>query len=86
MVQSPNFFGIVEDIKTVAEKARNAGALSIAVCDPISLAILESPGSLGADIAVGEGQPLGLPMSFGGPLLGYFAVKSLLFAVCRAEL
>lgn len=75
VVQSPNFFGIVEDIKTVAEKARNAGALSIAVCDPISLAILESPGSLGADIAVGEGQPLGLPMSFGGPLLGYFAVK-----------
>lgn len=75
IIQSPNFFGIVEDIKSIAEKAKEVGALTIAVCDPISLAVLESPGSLGADIAVGEAQPLGIPLSFGGPLLGYFAVK-----------
>lgn len=75
VIQSPNFFGIVEDIKEMAEKAKKAGALTIAVCDPISLAVLEAPGSLGADIAVGEAQPLGNPMNFGGPLLGYFAVK-----------
>jgi glycine dehydrogenase subunit 1 len=76
VVQSPNFFGIIEDIKTISQKAKAADALLIAVCDPISLGILESPGALGADIAVGEAQPLGNPMNFGGPLLGYFAVKS----------
>lgn len=76
VVQSPNFFGIVEDIKAASEKAKAAGALMIAVCDPISLGVLEAPGALGADIAVGEAQPLGNAMNFGGPLLGYFAVKS----------
>lgn len=76
VVQSPNFFGIVEDIKTISQKAKEAGALLIAVCDPISLGVLEAPGALGADIAVGEAQPLGNLMNFGGPLLGYFAVKS----------
>lgn len=75
VVQSPNFFGILEDIKSVSEKAKEKRALLICVCDPISLAVFEAPGSLGADIAVGEAQPLGIPMSFGGPLLGYFAVK-----------
>ena len=75
VVQSPNFFGIVEDIKAVSEKAKEVDALLIAVCDPISLGVFESPGKLGADIAVGEAQPLGNPMNFGGPLLGYFAVK-----------
>ncbi len=76
VIQSPNFFGLLEDIKAVSEKAKAAGALLIAVCDPISLGIFESPGALGADIAVGEGQPLGNAMNFGGPLLGYFAVKA----------
>lgn len=76
VLQSPNFFGIIEDIKTVSEKAKEKGALVIAICDPISLGVFESPGVLGADIAIGEAQPLGNPMSFGGPLLGYFAVKS----------
>ncbi len=76
VVQSPNFFGIVEDIKAASQKAKSVGALLIAVCDPISLGVLESPGALGADIAVGEAQPLGNAMNFGGPLLGYFAVKS----------
>ncbi len=76
VIQSPNFFGILEDIKVVSEKAKAVGALLIAVCDPISLGVFESPGALGADIAVGEGQPLGNAMNFGGPLLGYFAVKA----------
>ncbi len=75
-IQSPNFFGILEDIKAVSHTAKEVGALLIAVCDPISLGVFESPGALGADIAVGEAQPLGNPMNFGGPLLGYFAVKS----------
>ena len=86
VVQSPNFFGILEDIKSVSEKAKEKRALLICVCDPISLAVFEAPGSLGADIAVGEAQPLGIPMSFGGPLLGYFAVKNRLSAVCREGL
>ena len=75
-IQSPNFFGILEDIKALSQKVKEVGALLIAVCDPISLGVFESPGELGADIAVGEAQPLGNPMNFGGPLLGYFAVKS----------
>lgn len=75
VIQSPNFFGIIEDLKSVSEKAKEVDALLIAVCDPISLGVFESPGKLGADIAVGEAQPLGNPMNFGGPLLGYFAVK-----------
>ncbi|MGI6084520.1 MAG: aminomethyl-transferring glycine dehydrogenase subunit GcvPA [Acetivibrionales bacterium] len=76
VVQSPNFFGILEDIKAVSQQAKEFEALLIAVCDPISLGVFESPGESGADIAVGEAQPLGNPMNFGGPLLGYFAVKS----------
>lgn len=76
VVQSPNFFGILEDIKAASEKAKAVGALMIAVCDPISLGVFEAPGVLGADIAVGEAQPLGNAMNYGGPLLGYFAVKN----------
>lgn len=76
VIQSPNFFGIMEDIKAASEKAKEAGALTIAVCDPISLGVFEAPGNLGTDIAAGEAQPLGNPMNFGGPLLGYFAVKN----------
>lgn len=76
VIQSPNFFGILEDLNALSEKAKKVGALLIAVCDPVSLGVFESPGALGADIAVGEAQPLGNPMNFGGPLLGYFAVKN----------
>ena len=71
--------GMMVDDATLVKvllKAKEVGALLIAVCDPISLGMFESPGALGADIAVGEAQPLGNPMNFGGPLLGYFAVKS----------
>ena len=72
-VQSPNYFGIVEDIKAASETAHGVEALVVAVCDPIALAVLESPGNLGADIAVGEAQPLGMPLLFGGPYAGYMA-------------
>jgi glycine dehydrogenase subunit 1 len=73
VVQSPNFFGIIEDIKPIAELVHRNKALLIVCVDPISLAILESPGTLGADIVVGEGQSLGNSLSFGGPYLGFFA-------------
>lgn len=72
-VQSPNYFGIVEDIEAASEAAHGVDALAVAVCDPISLAVLESPGNLGADVAVGEAQPLGMPLLFGGPYAGYMA-------------
>ncbi len=75
-VQFPNFFGIVEDLSDVAEKAHAAGALLVAVVpEPISLGILNPPGNWGADIAVGEGLSLGLPVSFGGPTLGIFTAR-----------
>src|SRR5215218_5909470 len=74
-VQSPNYFGVVEDIGAASEAAHAVEALSVAVCDPISLSILEAPGNLGADVAVGEAQPLGMPLMFGGPYAGYMATK-----------
>jgi len=74
-VQSPNFFGVVEDIEAASEVAHGVDALAVAVCDPISLAVLESPGNLGADVAVGETQSLGMPLLFGGPYAGYMATK-----------
>jgi len=75
IVQSPNFFGVIEDLKETSEYAKDAGALSIACVDPISLGILTPPGQCGVDIAVGEGQPLGSSLSFGGPHFGFLAVK-----------
>ncbi len=79
--QQPNFFGLLESPQAIHVAAHAAGALAIAVCDPIALALLEPPGrpsgadSAGADLVVGEAQCLGNPMSFGGPLLGYFAAR-----------
>jgi glycine dehydrogenase subunit 1 len=78
VVQSPNFFGILEDVAAAAELAHAAGALLVVVSDPVNLGVLEGPGRLGADIVVGEGQGLGVPMSFGGPNLGVFAARSAL--------
>jgi glycine dehydrogenase subunit 1 len=77
-LQHPNFFGLLEDVKAAAALIHGAGALLVAGCNPIALGILESPGALGADIAAGEGQPLGLPLGFGGPYLGFMACKAAL--------
>jgi glycine dehydrogenase subunit 1 len=73
LVQTPNFFGCIEDIQAAADLAHAQGALLITAVDPVSLGLLEAPGNLGADIVVGEGQSLGIPLSFGGPYLGFFA-------------
>ncbi|NTV98076.1 MAG: aminomethyl-transferring glycine dehydrogenase subunit GcvPA [Chlorobiaceae bacterium] len=75
VVQQPNFYGCLEDVELVGEIAHEKGALFIVSADPLSLGVLAAPGSYGADIAVGEGQPLGSPQSFGGPYLGIFTVK-----------
>lgn len=72
-VQQPNFYGNIEDCDEVAAVVHEAGAKLIMGCNPISLAVLKTPAEYGADIAVGEGQPLGLPMGFGGPYLGFMA-------------
>ena len=72
-VQSPNYLGIVEDVEAASQAAHAVEALAVAVCDPVALAVLESPGALGADVAVGEAQPLGMPLLFGGPYAGYMA-------------
>src|SRR5690606_8765813 len=76
VVQHPNFFGSLEDVDAIGEIARSAGALYIAVVDPISLALLRPPGEYGAHIAVGDGQPLGNAVSFGGPYVGFFATTT----------
>src|SRR5438270_7603712 len=76
--QQPDFLGLLVDPRALTAAAHDAGALAIACVDPISLAILAPPGEYGADIAVGEGQPLGLAPSFGGPHVGFIA--------CRKEL
>src|SRR6266542_2647918 len=73
--EGPNFFGCLEDIPAAAEIAHAAGALLIVVADPVNLGLLAPPGALGADIVVGEGQGLGVPLCFGGPNLGVFAAK-----------
>ncbi len=75
-VQYPNFFGQIEDYTEIIKAARAHGTLVCIVTDPVACALLKSPGELGADIVVGEGQGLGIPMSFGGPYLGFFAVKN----------
>jgi glycine dehydrogenase subunit 1 len=76
--QQPNFLGLVEDAAALTRAAHAHGALAIATVDPISLALLAAPGDYGADIAVGEGQQLGLAPSYGGPHVGFMA--------CRTEL
>ncbi len=75
LVQSPNFFGVVENTGEIVRLAHEAGALVAVAGCPIALGVLKSPGDAGADIAIGEGQPLGVPLSYGGPYLGYFATS-----------
>lgn len=78
MVQYPDFFGRIIDYKPLIEAAHAQRALVAVVANPTALALLTPPGEIGADIVVGEGQPLGIPLSYGGPYLGFFAVKNAL--------
>lgn len=72
VLQSPNFFGVIEDVEEAAKIAHNKGAMQIQVItEPISLGLLKPPGEMAVDIAIGEGQSLGLPVNFGGPYLGF---------------
>ncbi|MDR3050635.1 MAG: aminomethyl-transferring glycine dehydrogenase subunit GcvPA [Oscillospiraceae bacterium] len=76
LVQQPNFYGLLEDIPALAQAAHAAGAKLIVSCNPIAMALLRTPGDCGADIAVGDGQPLGLPLAFGGPSVGFMAATA----------
>ena len=78
VVGHPNFYGCLEQMPEAAALAHAAGALFVAVVEPVSLAVLEPPGAYGADIAAGEGQPLGVPLGFGGPYLGILAATEAL--------
>ncbi len=75
IVQQPNFFGYMEDLAALSEKAHASGALLVVSADPISLGMFRPPGDYDADIVVAEGQSLGVPLSFGGPYVGIFACK-----------
>lgn len=76
VVQSPNFAGVIEDLKKISDLAHLRGALLVAViAEAVSLGVLEAPGKLGADIVTGEGQSFGIPLSFGGPYLGFMACR-----------
>ena len=75
VVALPGFLGTVEELAPVAQAARAVGAISICSADPIACALVTPPGDLGFDITVGDGQPLGVPPSFGGPHLGFMAVR-----------
>jgi len=75
ILQNPNFFGAIDDHSDVVEKVHKVGALAIASVYPVSLGVLKSPAEMGFDIATGEGQSLGIPLSFGGPYLGFMAAK-----------
>jgi glycine dehydrogenase subunit 1 len=75
VVQYPNFFGQIDDLAGLAGAVHKVGALLCMVIDPIALGLFKSPGELGADVVVGEGQALGIPLSFGGPYLGFFATR-----------
>lgn len=72
-IQNPNYYGLFEEVEALGELIHSVGAKYIAGVNPISLGAIKTPGEYGADIAVGEGQPLGLPLSFGGPYLGFMA-------------
>jgi glycine dehydrogenase subunit 1 len=75
VVQYPDFFGRIYDFTSLVEAAHNQGALVCIAANPIALGLLKAPGDMGADIVCGEGQPLGIPLSFGGPYLGFFATR-----------
>ncbi|HEY3289669.1 MAG TPA: aminomethyl-transferring glycine dehydrogenase subunit GcvPA [Anaerolineae bacterium] len=74
-ISNPNFFGQFEDVTGLAEKVHAKGAMLVAAVNPISLGLFKPPAEYGADIVIGEGQPLGIPLSFGGPYLGFFCTS-----------
>lgn len=75
LVQYPNYFGYIDEVDEISEIVKGNNSLFIVSVDPISLGVLQPPAEFGADIVIGEGQPLGIPQNFGGPYLGIFAVK-----------
>ena len=75
VTQYPNFYGGIEDLGAQVDTAHKAGALAVVSCDPIAVGMFQPPGHYGADIVTGEGQPLGIPPSYGGPYVGLFATK-----------
>ena len=75
ITQYPNFYGGIEDLGALVDAAHDAGALAVVSCDPIAVGMFQPPGRYGADIVTGEGQPLGIPPSYGGPYVGLFATK-----------
>ena len=76
LLQSPNLLGCIEPLDQLIPAAHSVGALAITSVDPISCALLKRPGDLGADIVVGDGQPMGIPLSYGGPSLGFMACRT----------
>ena len=80
-LENPNYFGVIEEgVSPLIEKVHAAGALAVVGVDPISLSLVKEPGGYGADVAVGEGQPLGIAMNYGGPHLGIFSVRDIKLA------
>ena len=75
-VQQPNFFGQFEEAEELGKLVHEAGAMYVMGCNPIALAIMKTPAECGADVAVGEAQPLGMPLSYGGPYLGFMATTN----------
>ena len=76
LVQNPNFFGMIEDIDEIGQIAHDKKAMYVLSVNPITLSILKSPGEVGADVAVGDAQPLGNALNYGGPYVGFLAIKS----------
>lgn len=75
LIQSPNFFGVMEESKAIFSRAKESGAISILCANPMAYGVYASAGQVGADIAVGDTQPFGIPLQFGGPYVGYVACK-----------
>ncbi|MDA1271289.1 MAG: aminomethyl-transferring glycine dehydrogenase subunit GcvPA [Chloroflexi bacterium] len=75
VLQYPNFFGYIEDLQSLTDAAHAQGALAVVSCDPTAMGMFQTPGHYGADIVTGDGQPLGIPASYGGPYVGLFATK-----------
>ena len=75
VLQYPNYYGYIEDLKTLVNTTHAQGALAVVSCDPTAMGMLQTPGHYGADIVTGDGQSLGIPASYGGPYVGLFAAK-----------